>query len=172
MYQQSLSQSWENLVSDFIVAHRGMSASQLNAGAIEEWYRIRTQRYRSVAYLEGIAIDQLGKPDFAQELRNKIDAFTFAKRAPEQLFSPAKALTLALLPGVAAGVLSAVCTDWPLVWPIAIGCVLMGAGVVSTANHAQHARSKAASDLVQAYADQLSAHLSALQTICEKHGID
>lgn len=171
MYQQSLSQSWENLVSDFIVAHRGMSASQLNAGSIEEWYRVRTQRYRSVAYLEGIAIDQLGKPDFAQELRHKIDAFTFEKRAPEQHFSPARELPLALVPGVAAGVLSAVLTDWPLIWPIVIGGVLMGAGVATTANHAQHVRTKAAETLVQAYADQLSAHLSALQAICDKHGI-
>lgn len=172
MYQQNLTQSWENLVSDFITAHKGIPASHLNAGTIEDWYRVRAQRYRSLTYLESIAIDQQHKPDFAQELRSAIDAFAFQKRAPEQNTSPKKDLALAVAPGAVVGVASALLTNWGIGWPIAIGGVLMGAGVVSAANRTQNMRSKAADALVEVYAEQLRNYLPLLLAICEKHGIE
>lgn len=172
MYQQNLSQSWENLVSDFIAAHKGLPASHLNAGVIEDWYRVRAQRYRSLTYLESIAIDQQHKPDFAQELRSTIDAFTFQKHAPEQNTSPKKDLALADAPGAVVGVATALLTNWGIVWSVAIGGVLMGAGVMSAANHTQNMRSKAAVALVKVYAEQLRQYLPMLLAICEGHGVE
>lgn len=171
MYKQSLSQHWGNIVSDFVVEHKTMSSSQINAGTIEEWYKLRAFRFSSVAYLEGLEIDQINNPGFAKELREKIDSFRFKKTAPIQNFSVKKNMVLALLPSVVASVLVALCTDWPILWPIVIGIVLFFAGIVTVANQAQQARSKSATSLVQAYASQLEQYLPSLQAICDKYGV-
>ena len=171
MYKQSLSQNWGNLVSDFVVEHKTMSTSQINAGAIEEWYKLRSFRFSSIAYLEGIEIDQINQPDFAKELREKINDFRFKKTAPIRNFSVKKNIVLALLPSVVASVLVAVCTDWSILWSIIIGIVLFAAGFVMVANQAQQARGKAAASLVQTYANQLEQYLPLLQEICDKYGI-
>lgn len=171
MYKESLTRQWENLVSDFTVEHQKQTALELNAGRIAAWYDQRVKRFSSLVMMEGMELDHLGKPEFAAELRAKIAAFQFSQRAADQTFSINRALAVNAVPALATGVLIAVFTDWPILWPIGIGVVLLMLGVSRAFSQAEAARRKAAAALLAEYAGQLERYLPELMAICDRHGI-
>ena len=106
MYQDTLKNQWENLCADFaknfdLIITKGNIPDCLN-----EWYKARAYRWRSITYSEGVILEQNTSPEFAEKLVELIEDFRFKYIEPAQKksFLPKIALSAAL--GVVVAVVS------------------------------------------------------------------
>ena len=79
MYQKVLIDQWKNLYSDFAEEYELLQSQGDAVTAFNRWYEARVHRWSSVAYSEGIILEQENKPDFSEELQHVIKKFQFNK---------------------------------------------------------------------------------------------
>lgn len=109
MYQDMLKNQWENLCADFaknfdLIITKGNIPDCLN-----EWYKTRAYRWRSITYSEGVILEQNANPEFAEKLLELIESFSFksVESAPKKSFLPQIAIGVIL--GIVIALLSKLC---------------------------------------------------------------
>lgn len=173
MYQNVLSKQWNDLVEDFVTENRNSPSQAI--GQLRDWYRVRTHRFSSITAIEGMTLDQVNNPEFAQALRAKMKCFDFKK--PEAQATPDARIGVVV--GAVVGValvfllplLPFLWTKWWIV-RILVGIVAFIAIALGQINSVSNAQKKEQDRVFMEYARQLQEYLSKLLDVCKQYGVN
>ena len=109
IYQDTLKNQWENLCADFekdfdITITKGNIPACLN-----EWYKVRAYRWRSLTYSEGIILEQNTSSEFAEKLLELIESFSFKSVESTQKKSFLPKIAIGVILGIVIALLSKLC---------------------------------------------------------------
>ena len=168
MYIKTLKGQWENLCSDFyqefdLLKLRGDSAASFNS-----WYSVRIHRWNSVAYSEGIILDQQNNSQLSSAILSSLGEFRFRHvDAPRQ-----KSAWTGIIEGAFIGLFTALLIkyllDWRLLSTILAGLVVFIMSAVSIFMLLSNSSGAIDEKLKQEYISQLEDYWPKLESVCKK----
>lgn len=171
MYRDTLIEHWRNLYSDFAQEYDRLKAWGNEPNCFERWYETRIHRWQSVAYPEGMILEQVDNSEFAQELTDVMKAFRFEYIEPKA----AKPIWYGIVLGLAAGIVSAVflaLLHWETVRIILSGIVVFIVAALGFVRSEESAKNNELKRVKEAYIDQLKEYSEKLTAVCDKFEVD
>lgn len=173
MYQKVLTRQWNNLAEDFV--NENQNAPVQTIAKFKEWYRVRIHRFSSISAIEGITLEQLNKPEFAEALKAEMSSFNFIK--PEAQAVPDARI------GVAVGAFACIAEVfllpllpffWAKLWIIRLLLGILAFAVIFfwQISRATGAQNREKTRVLHEYERQLNEYLPGLLEVCKKYGVD
>lgn len=165
MYQDTLKEHWKNLYSDFAQEYDRLKMKGKEPDCFDDWYHTRIHRFQSVAYPEGIILEQVGNAEFLQALTDTMKEFRFELVEPQE----GKPLWQGILLGIAAGGASALLLlllHWETVRLILSGIVVFVVVFLGFWRSEQAAKLAEQKRVKETYVGQLRDYWEKLSDVC------
>lgn len=168
MYSETFKEQWRNLYSDFAQEYDRLTQKGDAPACFRQWYETRLHRWQSVAYPEGIILEQTGNSALSRELTDAMRDFTFSPVEPQ----PVKPMWLSAVLGLIAAALSSVLLllfHWNpirVVISAIVVFIVTTLGFARSVTSAQEAEAKRVRD---AYVAQLREYADTLTAVCDKY---
>lgn len=171
MYKETLNAQWKNLYSDFAQEYDLLKTKGNEPGCFDRWYEARIHRWQSVAYPEGMILEQTGLADFARELTDVMKRFRFQYVESRQGRPVWWGIVLGLAAGVAAAVVLKL-LHWSTVRVILSGIVVCIVAVLGFVRAEEAAKESECKRVKEEYVGQLKAYEKELTAVCDKFEVD
>lgn len=171
MYQDALSNQWRNLYSDFSAEYETLSKQPNSVSAFNRWYEARVHRWSSIAYQEGVILDEEKNPEFAEELRRQMQAFKFRAVASGKV--PRSTGQDALISGGCGGLIGVgmLALQFGMIKSIITGGISIAALMVALSRNRANSQHQEEQRVKDNYTQQLKDYLPSLIGVCEKYGM-
>ncbi|MDO5132792.1 MAG: hypothetical protein Q4D81_07400 [Eubacteriales bacterium] len=171
MYQEALTEQWDNLCSDFASEFNFLSKQGNATDSFNRWYEARIHRWSSVSYAEGIILSQLNNNDFAEQLIVAMKRFRFNEASSAE----SKGLWSGIPIGIMAGILCGGALSffhWSTIRSIISGIVV--AIVISGSLYKKNEvfNKKQQGNIKEAYIRQLADYRSDLLSVCKQFNVE
>ena len=168
MYTQTLKGQWRDLCSDFYQKFDTIMLRGNDAASLNTWYSVRVHRWNSVAYSEGIILDQQNNPELSKAVLDALGGFRFRQTDKPR----AKSAWPGLIAGAAAGVGAAFAVkhflDWGSIRTTLTGALAFIACAVSAVRLSSGSAKDADEKLRREYLSQLEDYWGELEAVCRK----
>lgn len=167
MYKDTLTAQWQNLYSDFAQEYDRLKEHGKEPACFDRWYETRIHRWQSVAYPEGIILEQANRDDFSQKLIETLKAFRFSSVETKPMRPIWQGIALALAAGAASAAFLLL-LRWEIVRVIISGIVVCVVAGLGFAKSEDTARKNESNRVKEAYVGQLKDYLDKLTEVCDQ----
>lgn len=171
MYQDTLKEHWKNLYSDFAQEYDRLKMKGKQPDCFDDWYTTRIHRFQSVAYPEGIILEQVDNAELSQALTDTMKDFRFELVEPQE----GKPIWQGIVLGLAAGGVSALVLlllHWETVRLILSGIVVFIVVLLGFWRSEQAAGLSEQKRVKEAYVGQLKEYWQKLSDVCDQFEAD
>ena len=168
MYSDTLKEQWRNLYSDFAQEYDRLTLKGDAPACFRQWYETRLHRWQSVAYPEGIILEQTGDAALSRELTDAMRNFAFSPVKPQ----PVRPMWLSAALGLIAASFSSALLllfHWNPIRIVISGIVVFIVTALGVARSVTSAREAEAKRVRDAYVAQLRDYLGTLTAVCDKY---
>ena len=168
MYTKTLKSQWKNLCSDFYQEFELLNLKGNDAASFNSWYSVRIHRWNSIAYSEGIILDQQNNPQLSSAILASLANFKFRHVDKPKTKSAWSGIAV----GGAAGVVTAFAVNYFFDWKTFSTVIAGAAAFMVCAASAVGLSSGSSRDedekLRQEYLSQLESYWGELEKVCRK----
>lgn len=168
MYINTLKSQWENLCDDFYQDFDIIMLKGNNAASLNSWYSVRIHRWNSVAYSEGIILEQQNNPQLANAILASLQNFSFRNVDAPKAKSSWPGLIASAAVGVGATLAAKFFFDWKLFTAILTGAAAFTVCAVPALRLLSGSDSNSNENIKQEYLSQLRAYWGKLEAACRK----
>lgn len=168
MYREALIDQWNNLYSDFAGEYETIKKQENMIASFNRWYEARIHRWNSIAYSEGIILEQEKNPDFSDELKTVLRSFRFTEVEASDAFPKWIGIAAGLIGGgIAGGALALL--HWGIARSVLSGGIVFIIIAVGFSKKNADTEKKEAERVKEAYIRQLMDYQKALIAVCDKY---
>lgn len=171
MYRRTLEKHWNSLVYDFEKTYCATDIANVSVAELQKWYHVRSHRFKSVFTEEGKALQSLEQKNLVSALTEKIDAFGFCKIAvTEEVSLKNRCIALAVSMAALFFLLPMIGVE-SLLLRLLLGMGGFIVGFLWQLHQVNAAEARRKGQMVEAYRNQLEAHLQKLLRLCDQFGL-
>lgn len=171
MYLKALKGQWKNLCSDFYQDFDILKLNSNDTASFNSWYSTRIHRWNSVAYAEGIILDQQNNPQLSSAILASLGNFRFRCVDKPKEKSAWSGIIASAVAGAFAAFAVRYFLDWKSVGTILTGAMAFIVCAVSALRLSSGSGRDSDDKLRQEYLSQLEGYWSELETVCRKFDV-
>lgn len=171
MYSETLMNQWTNLYSDFAGEYEEIKKQGNEPYGFNRWYEARIHRWSSIAYSEGMILEQEKKPDFSNELIQVMKNFSFKKVESTNESKVWIGIIIGIVVGgLTGGILGMI--HWGIIKSVLSGIILFAVIAASYSKKCADDKRKEDSRVKKEYIQQLREYQRNLMDVCTKYNVD
>lgn len=170
MYRETLLEQWKNLYSDFDNEFELLQRNGAAPECFDRWYEARVHRWCSITYSEGILLEEMNRPEFADELLNVMRSFRFHPVNPAGERPVRTGIAAGAAAGIAVwGILTLL--HWGAARALISGITICAVTVSAVFRSNAAFRKEEQIRVRKAYVEQLKDYQQALTDVCDHYRI-